>query len=56
MSEKGTPKALEYTKDIVVSRLSNTNMSISKETGEYTAEFFEAIYNKIVELENRESN
>jgi len=46
-------KAFDYTKEIVVARTSNTNIPIDKKSGELVAEFFEAIYNKLVELDDQ---
>jgi len=43
-------KAFEYAKEIVVAKMSNTNISPTKEGGENVAEFFETIFNKLVEL------
>lgn len=47
-------KALEYTKDIVVAVLSSGTSvsSVYAQTGYEVGEFFEAVFNKIVELEN----
>lgn len=48
-------KALEYTKDIVASKMVKTDLRPCKEAGERVAEFFEEIYNKISELEAKEN-
>ena len=48
-------KALEYTKEIITARLSNSTGPLNKEGGQSVAEFFEAIFNKIVELEKKSS-
>lgn len=48
-------KAIEYTMEIVVARLSNTNLQIDDHGGKKTAEFIEQIYNKLVELEKKDA-
>lgn len=45
--------ALQYTKEIVEAKLSNTNTPPTKEGGEQVADFMEQIYNKFVELINK---
>ena len=42
--------ALDAAKEITVSRMSDTNIVVCKEGGEAVADFFEAIYNKILEV------
>ena len=49
-------KAFEYAKEIVVAALVNNNSHapvIYSEGGKEVADFFEAIFNKLVELENK---
>ena len=46
--------ALEYAKDIVVSKVTNSTEPTYKESGEQVADFFEAVYNKIYEIAIRE--
>lgn len=53
------PKALEMTRDIVVAAfqsVSCNNFVLYDETGKNTADFFEAIYNKVKEIEGKEIN
>lgn len=45
--------ALTYTKEIVVAKMSNTTLPVNKENGQMVADFFEAIFNKLVELDDR---
>lgn len=47
---------IEKTVEITVARMSNTNLLISKEGGEKVAEFMQEIYNKLVELNNAETD
>ena len=47
-------KALEYTTEIVSSKMTKTDIRPSKDTGIWVAEFFEQIYTKIKELEDKE--
>ena len=42
--------ALDAAKEITIARVSNATVSPNKEGGENVAEFFEAIYNKVLEL------
>ena len=44
--------ALEAAKEITIARVSNTNLSVTKEGGERVADFYEAVYNKILEIAN----
>lgn len=46
--------ALEAAKEITVARVGNTNLGINKAGGEQVAEFYEAIYKKILELAKNE--
>jgi hypothetical protein len=46
--------ALKYATEIVVAKVSSTAESTYKETGEHTANFFEAVYNKIYEIANNQ--
>ncbi len=43
-------KALEIATQIAVARASNSTATVSKESGENFAAFFEAIYSKVVEI------
>lgn len=43
-------KALEIATQIGVSKVANTNLGVSAEGGQRLGEFFEAIYNKVVEI------
>ena len=45
---------IEKTVEITVARMSNTNMAVNSESGKYTAEFMQEIYNKLVELDANE--
>ena len=47
-------KALEITGDIVAAVASKTLTTMTKDTAAATATFFEVIYNKIKELEEKE--
>lgn len=47
-------KALEYSKDIVVAKISNSGLPISKDSGVSVADFFEQIYLRIRKLESNE--
>ena len=42
--------ALDAAKEIMIARVGNTNLSISKEGGEQIADCYEAIYKKLLEL------
>lgn len=42
--------ALNAAKEITVSRMINTNLSPTKSGGECVAEFYEAVYRKVLEL------
>lgn len=42
--------ALDAAKEITVARMSNTNISANKAGGESVADFFEAIYTKVLEI------
>lgn len=48
--EARTQLALEIAKDITVSKMSNSTLSATQENGEKVAAFFEAIFNKVLEL------
>ena len=43
-------KALEIATQICVSKVANTNLGVSAEGGQRLGEFFEGIYNKVVEI------
>ncbi len=45
---------LNSTKEIVISKLGNSTIRMSEEGGENVAEFTEKIYNKLVELVEKE--
>ena len=47
--------ALAIANEITVSRVSNTNLGISKEVGEDVADFYEAIFKKVYELAKDET-
>lgn len=47
---------IEKTVEITVARMTNTNIPPCKEGGENVAEFMQEIYNKLVELNNAETN
>ncbi len=47
--------ALDVAKEITVSRVSNTNLVISKDGGEDIADFYEAIFKKVYELAKDET-
>ncbi|MFQ9209587.1 MAG: hypothetical protein ACLR3S_10970 [Clostridium fessum] len=51
MDKLGNKHLIEMVK-ITVAKMSNTNTSPSKEGGEKVAEFMQAIYDKLVELNN----
>ena len=42
---------IEMVKDITISRLSNTTLPVSSEGGKCVADFMQAIYDKLVELD-----
>lgn len=44
---------IEMVKEITVAKMSNTNTPPSKDGGERVAEFMQAIYDKLVELNNK---
>ena len=48
-------KAFEYAKEIVVAKMSSSALSVKQSTGQDVAEFFEMIFNKLVELEKQTS-
>ena len=43
-------KALEVTTELVKARLSNTNISVTADGGKDTADYFQAIYDKVLEI------
>lgn len=45
---------IEMVKDITVAKMSNTNTPPSKDGGEKIAEFMQAIYDKLAELNSKE--
>ena len=45
---------IAYVKEITVARLSNTTSSVNKAGGQAVAEYMEEIYNKLVELAQKE--
>ena len=47
---------IEKTVEITVARMSNTNLTINKTGGENVAEFMQEIYDKLVELNEKELN
>lgn len=49
-------KALEYAKEIVVAKVSNSTIAINQASGQNVADYLEAVFNKLVELEKRSSN
>lgn len=42
--------ALEAAKEITISRVSNTTIAVTKEGGEHVADFYEAVFKKILEI------
>ena len=46
-------KALEYTKEIVVAKMSSTELVPTKANGKHVADFAEEIFNKLCDLEDR---
>lgn len=46
---------IDKTVEITIARLSNTNLSIDKTGGQNVAEFMQAIYDKLSELNSKES-
>ena len=48
--------AFDVTKEIVIARLSNCQHAVDKEHGEKVADYFETIYNRILEIFNSEEN
>lgn len=42
--------ALDATTTITAARLSNINLAVNQETGERVADFYEAIFNRILEI------
>ena len=42
--------ALDAAKEIVIAKMSSSEIRVSKETGENVADFYEASYRKIAEL------
>ncbi|MFT4007365.1 MAG: hypothetical protein QM683_17710 [Lacrimispora sp.] len=48
-------KALEYTRNNVASKMTETDLHACAESGELAAGFFEGIYKKISELEAKEN-
>lgn len=44
-------KAFEFAKEIVVAKMSNATLTVNQTSGEHVANFFEAIFNKLVDLE-----
>ena len=42
--------ALQITKEIVVAKMSNSSLAPNNSTGQYVADFFETIYNKVAKL------
>ena len=49
----GNKHIIDMVKEITVAKMSNTNTHPSKEGGEKVAEFMQAIYDKLVELNNK---
>jgi hypothetical protein len=49
----GNKHIIDMVKEITVAKMSNTNTPPSKEGGEKVAEFMQAIYDKLVELNNK---
>lgn len=54
MTEQQKRFALEATKELVSAKLSNCNLIINENGGKDVAEFIEEIYNKLVELQNKD--
>lgn len=46
--------ALDAAKEITIARMSNVDCGVTKENGEDVADFFEAVYRKIVQLAKEE--
>lgn len=45
-------KAFEYAKEITVACATTAKTGFSKDDGEFVADFFEAVFKKLVELED----
>lgn len=43
-------RAFEVTTEIVVSKMSNSNLSVSKDNGILVGEYFQEIYKKVLEV------
>lgn len=48
--------AFETAKEIVVARMSNSQHQINAESGELVGKYFEAIYNKLLEITKSDYN
>lgn len=46
-----TAKALDIATEITAARIANSNVALNENGGSYVAKFFEAIFNKVIELE-----
>ena len=46
-------KAFEYAKEITVAKMTNSTMTANESGGKCVADFFEEIFNKLVELEDK---
>lgn len=47
---------IEKTVEITVAKMSSSTLTVNKTGGENVAEFMQEIYNKLVELNNSETN
>ena len=50
MANRPEKLAFETAKEIVVASMTNTQHCINKESGESVADFFETVYNKLLEI------
>lgn len=50
MADRPQKTAFEAAKEIVVARVTNAQHSTNKESGKNVAEYFESIYNKLLEI------
>jgi hypothetical protein len=54
MAKMTNSHIVEIVKEITVAKMSNTTIPFSKEGGEKVTEFMQVIYDKLVELNNKE--
>jgi hypothetical protein len=47
---------IEMTKDITIAKLNNITLTPNKESGKSVADFMQVIYDKIVELNEKDAN